>query len=170
MKIPRAQGEEGKARGILYVPLVSADPLRPLLPHGDPFHEPGQVGPGGDAQGRLERSARPPAVSRVLVAKPEDVPGPFGQQVAAAGRDLPQLSHRRRRRPAVPGSRSGKHVLARPAPPGLIVPSLPVTVIVPDSLIRLVLPAVSTVPISRIVPLVAERAAPFGRLPRAEVA
>jgi hypothetical protein len=71
-----------------------ADPLRPLLPHGDPFHEPRQVGARGDAQGRLERSARPPAVSRVLVVECQDHPGPFGEQVAAAVRDLPQLGDR----------------------------------------------------------------------------
>jgi hypothetical protein len=93
MKIPASPGG-GRLAGISYVPLVSADPLRPLLPHGDPFREPGQVGPGGDAQDRLERSARPPAVSRVLVVECQDHSGPFGEQVATAGRDLAQLGER----------------------------------------------------------------------------
>jgi hypothetical protein len=35
------------------VPLVSADPLRSLLPHVDPFSEPGQVGTRGDAKAAL---------------------------------------------------------------------------------------------------------------------
>jgi hypothetical protein len=41
--------EEGCSRGSL-VPLVSADPFRSLLPHSDPFREPGQVGTGSDEQ------------------------------------------------------------------------------------------------------------------------
>jgi hypothetical protein len=57
-----------------------ADPLGSLLPHGDPFGEPGQVSARGNAQSRLERSAWPPAVSLVLLAKPEDHPGPFGER------------------------------------------------------------------------------------------
>ena len=65
------------------------------LPHGDPFREPGQVGPGGDAQGRLERSARPPAVSRILVAECQDHPGPSGEQLATVAGDLARLRERR---------------------------------------------------------------------------
>jgi hypothetical protein len=84
------------ARGVSCCPsLVSADPLRPLRPHGDPFREPGQVGPGGDAQGRLERSPRSPAVSRILVVEAENHPGPFGEQVASVAGNLPELGDRR---------------------------------------------------------------------------
>ena len=80
------------ARGDLCVPLVYR--IRSAhSPHRDPFHELGQVGPGGNAQGRLERSARPPAVSRILIVECQDHSGPFGEQAAAAVRDLPQLSH-----------------------------------------------------------------------------
>jgi hypothetical protein len=81
------------ARGISLCAPRLADPLRPLLPHGDPFHEPGQVGPGGDAQGGLERPMRPQAVSFVAIVKRECQPSPLGEQIATTGRDLPQLSH-----------------------------------------------------------------------------
>jgi hypothetical protein len=67
--------------------------LRPLLPHGDPFGEPGQVGPGGDAQGSLERLALP--LVRVLACvEAKCDPGPLGQQVAAPVGNLPQLGDR----------------------------------------------------------------------------
>jgi hypothetical protein len=74
-----------------------ADPLRPLLPHGDPFHEPGQVGPSGDAQGRLERPARPHVGSHLPAhtgPEAERMPGHLTEQIRTATGDLAQLRDR----------------------------------------------------------------------------
>jgi hypothetical protein len=82
------------SRGSLLSPLDLAHQAGSLLPDGDPFGELRQVGPGGDAQRRLERPARPPTVSRVLLVESQDDPGPLGQQVAAVARNLAQFSER----------------------------------------------------------------------------
>ena len=81
--------------------------MRSLLPHGDPFGEPGQVTPGRDAQRGLERPAGPTSVSFVLVTEPQDHSGAFGEQVAAAVRDLPQFGERRLNVERVPDPRGG---------------------------------------------------------------
>jgi hypothetical protein len=78
---------------VSHVPLALADPLGSLLPHSDPFREPGQVGAGGDAQSGLERLVLPlvPVVAGVEAKRD---PGPFGQQVGAPVRCLPKLRDR----------------------------------------------------------------------------
>ena len=80
------------ARGVSFGAPRLPDPFGSLLPHPDPFRQPGRS-PGGDAQGGFERSAWPPAVSRVLLVEREDQPRPLGQQVAAAFGNLPQFGN-----------------------------------------------------------------------------
>jgi hypothetical protein len=112
---PREPRRREAPGDLLYAPRL-ADAFRPLLPHGDPFHEPGQVGARGDAQGRLERSAWPPAVSRVLVVECQDHPGPFGEQVATVAGNLAQLGERR-----VDAERVAARMV--PAIPARVIPS-----------------------------------------------
>jgi hypothetical protein len=86
------------------VPLVSARPLRALLPLDDPFGELGQVCTGSDEQCGLERLGLP--LVRVFTGvEAECDPGPRGQQVAAAVGNLSQLGDRGLE---VCGSRSGQ--------------------------------------------------------------
>jgi hypothetical protein len=87
------------------LPLVSADPLGSLLPHSDPFREPGQVGTCGDEQRGRERLGLP-LIPVFPGVEAKGYPGPFREQVAATVRDLLQLGDRARR-PAVSGSRTG---------------------------------------------------------------
>ena len=70
-----------------------ADPFRPLLPHGDPFGEPCQVGTGSDEKRGLECLALP-LVPVFAGVEAECDPGPFGQEVGAAVGNLPQLGYR----------------------------------------------------------------------------
>jgi hypothetical protein len=78
------------------VPLCAprlADPFRSLLPHSDPLGEPRQVGTGGDAQRGLDRLALP-LVPVLAGVEAKCDPGPFGEEVAAAAGNLPQLGDR----------------------------------------------------------------------------
>jgi hypothetical protein len=88
---PRAP-EEGGSRGSL-VRLALADPLGSLLPLLDPFREPCQVGTSSYEKRGLERLTRP-LVPVLAGVEAECDPGPFGQQVGAADRDLPKLRDR----------------------------------------------------------------------------
>jgi hypothetical protein len=81
------------ARGVSLCARRLTDPFRSLLPHGDPLAEPCQVGAGGDEQRRLERLVLP-LVPVLAGVEAEGDPGPFGQQVAAAVGNLPQLGDR----------------------------------------------------------------------------
>jgi hypothetical protein len=81
------------ARGVSLCAPRLADPFRSLLPHSDPLGEPRQVGTGRDAQRGLECLALPLVPVLAGVEAKRD-PGPFGQQVAAAVRNLPQLGYR----------------------------------------------------------------------------
>jgi hypothetical protein len=81
------------ARGVsLFAPRL-ADPLGSLLPYSDPLGQPGQVSASSDAQGGLERLALP-LVPVLAGVEAKCDPGPFGQEIAAAVRDPPQLGDR----------------------------------------------------------------------------
>jgi hypothetical protein len=73
----------------------TSGPFGSLPTHSDPFGEPGDICAGLDQQRGLSGLAWPLAVSLVAVAEAEDQPGLFGEQVAPAGSDLPQLGDRR---------------------------------------------------------------------------
>jgi hypothetical protein len=104
------------------LPLVLADVLRPFLPHGDPFGEPGQVGTGSDDKRGLECLALP-LVPVLAGVEAKCHPCPFGQEVAAAVGNLPQLGNRGldvQRLPAyVPANSAGELGRGDPSGPGL---------------------------------------------------
>ena len=75
------------------MPLVSADPLGPLLPHDDPFDEPRQVGTSSYEKRGLERLGLP-LVPVFTGVEAKCDPGLFGQEVAAAVGNLLQLDDR----------------------------------------------------------------------------
>jgi hypothetical protein len=89
--IPASPGG-GRFAGISCAPRL-AGPLGSLLPNSDPFGEPGQVGTGSDEQRRLK--CRPlPLVPVFAGVEAKCYPCPFGEQVATAVRDMPQLGDR----------------------------------------------------------------------------
>jgi hypothetical protein len=80
------------AGGVGLWPAPAGSPLCPSSSAA--FPKPCQVGASGNTQGRLDCLAWPPAVALVLVAEAENHASPFGEQVPATVRDLPQLCHR----------------------------------------------------------------------------
>jgi hypothetical protein len=105
-------GEEGKARRGSPLPPGLADPLRPLLPHGDPFGEPGQVSASGDKQrrfqlfrGHIAAPSSPPTLSPDPSAQPATSPSRSARSPAIS-RSSPTGRHIRG-----PCSRGGRRCL-----------------------------------------------------------
>lgn len=78
-----------RPRGSLFAPRL-ADPFRSLLPHGDPFREPCQVGTRGDEQCGLNDHSGP-VLGVGCWACTEEQPGLAGEQVRPSSRYLLEL-------------------------------------------------------------------------------